>query len=220
MAVLEWDKTGERYYEAGVSKAVLYRKDSTGAYPKGVAWNGLTSVTDSPDGAEETELWADNIKYGSIRSAETFGGTIEAYQSPEEFDACDGCVSVADGVTIGQQTRSSFGLSYVTQIGSDTTTTDDAYKIHIIYGATASPSEQTHDTINDSPDASTLSWEYTTTPVNVTGYKQTSSIVIDSRKADPAKLAALEEILYGSEDAEARLPLPDEIIALMGTTGA
>ena len=197
---IEWDKTGERYYEMGVNHGVLYPQDATGLYPKGVSWNGLTNVTESPEGAEATDLWADNIKYGSLRSAETFGGTIEAYTYPEEFNQCDGNVSVAEGVYIGQQTRNPFGFVYRTEIGNDTASeADDGYKLHLVYGATASPSEKTRDTINDSPEATTFSWEFDTTPVNVTGHKPTATLEVDSRKCPPAKLAALEKILFGGD---------------------
>lgn len=225
MSRIVWDKTGERYYETGCDRGVLYPQGTGGTYPKGVAWNGLTNVTESPEGAEPTDLYADNIKYGSIRSAETFGGTIEAYTYPEEFNACDGNVSVAEGVYIGQQTRVPFGLCYRTMIGNDTADeSDDGYKLHLVYGATASPSEKTRDTINDSPEATSFSWEFDTTPVNVTGHKPTATLEIDSRTADAEKLTALEDILYGKDAGstgspaavEPRLPLPDEIIALMG----
>lgn len=225
MSRIVWDKTGERYYETGCDRGVLYPQGAGGTYPEGVAWNGLTNVTESPEGAEPTDLYADNIKYGSIRSAETFGGTIEAYTYPEEFNACDGNVSVAEGVYIGQQTRVPFGLCYRTMIGNDTADeSDDGYKLHLVYGATASPSEKTRDTINDSPEATAFSWEFDTTPVNVTGHKPTATLEIDSRTADAGKLAALEDILYGKDAGpagvpaavEPRLPLPDEIITLMG----
>lgn len=212
---LVWDKTGEKLYETGVKKGVLYVQDATGAYPSGVAWNGLTAVTQSPSGAEATALYADDIKYLSLMSAEELGGTIEAYMSPEEFDVCDGTANIADGVTIGQQKRQTFGFCYVTTIGNDVSGNDFGYKIHIVYGALASPSEKAYATINDSPEAITLSWEFTTTPVNVAGHKPTALIEIDSTKADPTKLAALEAILYGTEEADARLPLPDEIATLM-----
>lgn len=214
MAKLVWDKSGERFYENGVSKGVLYPKVET-AYPKGVAWNGLTTINESPEGAEPTDLYADNIKYASMRSAETFGGTIEAYMYPDEWNACDGNVEAETGVYIGQQERQSFGLSYVTNIGSDSDS-DAGYKIHLVYGATASPSEVSRETINDSPDAATMSWEFDTTPESVTGHKPTSHLVIDSRKADPTKLAELEKKLYGDDSAgEPQLPLPDEVIAMM-----
>lgn len=195
---IEWDKTGERYYETGLDHGVLYPQDSTGLYPKGVPWNGLTNVTESPEGAEATDLYADNIKYGSLRSAETFGGTIEAYMYPEEFNQCDGNVSVAEGVYIGQQSRTSFGFVYRTQVGNDTSS-EDGYKLHLVYGATASPSEKTRDTINDSPEATTFSWEFDTTPANVTGHKPTATLEIDSRKCLLEKLTALEKILFGGD---------------------
>lgn len=215
MAKLVWDNIGERFFEAGVSNGVLYPQVS-GAYPKGVAWNGLTAVTESPAGAELTDLWADNIKYASIRSAETFGATIEAYTYPDEFAECDGSASLVDGVSIGQQRRNTFGFSYKTKIGSDADGLDgEGYKLHLIYGASASPSEKAYSTINDSPDAITFSWEVTTVPVPVTGFKPTASITIDSTKVNAAKLEDLETILYGAVGVEPRLPLPDEIASLM-----
>lgn len=213
MSKLVWDATGTRRYENGVSKGVLYPQ-SNGTYPKGVAWNGLTGITDSPEGAEANDIWADNIKYASLRSAETSKGTIEAFTAPDEFDACDGSAELATGVTIGQQDRQPFGLCYRTEIGTDSNPSA-GYKLHIVYGATASPSEQTHETINDSPDAMQLSWEYDTVPVVVEGHKPTATLTIDSTKADPAKLKALEDILYGSTETEARLPLPAEIATLL-----
>jgi|SRR5690606_14031341 len=216
MAKLVWDKTGERFYETGVKKGVLYPQGPGGTYPKGVAWNGLISVTESPSGAEVTPIYADNIKYVNLISAEEFGATIEAYTYPDEFAQCDGSAEIAKGVMIGQQSRKPFGLSYVTTLGNDVDGDDYGYKIHIIYGALASPSEKGYSTINDSPEAITFSWEITTTPVEVTGYKPTACVTIDSTKVDPAKLAALEEILYGSDEgSDPRLPLPDEIIALL-----
>ena len=216
MPKLTWDTTGTRWYETGVQKGVLYTKGSTGNKWTGVAWNGLTAVTESPSGAELTDLYADDIKYASLRSAETFGGTIEAYTYPDEFAACDGSASPEQGVYLGQQTRKAFCFSYVTKIGNDTMDeSDDGYKIHIIYNATASPSEKAYSTVNDSPDAITFSWEINTTPINVTGYKPVSTIIIDSRTVDPAKLTALEEKLYGGETAAAELPEPDEILAMM-----
>ena len=217
MAKLVWDKTGDRLYETGVKNGVLYIPTS-GVYSKGVAWNGLTAVTESPSGAEATALYADDTKYLSLMSAEEFGATIEAYTYPDEFAACDGSAELADGVMIGQQKRSIFGLCYKTTIGNDTEGNDHGYKLHIIYGAQAKPSERAYATINDSPEAITFSWEITTTPVNVTGAKPTASLVIDSTKADPSKLAALEDILYGKDGEpgnEPRLPLPDEIKTLM-----
>ena len=217
MSRLVWDKTGERLYETGVKNGVLYIPAS-GVYSKGVAWNGLTAVTESPSGAEATALYADDIKYLSLMSTEEFGATIEAYTYPDEFAECDGSADIADGVTIGQQTRKTFGLCYKTTIGNDVDGNGYGYKLHIIYGALASPSEKAYATINDSPEAITFSWEITTTPVNVTGAKPTASLVIDSTKADPTKLAALEDILYGKDGdggVEPRLPLPDEIKTLM-----
>lgn len=221
MAKLVWDKTGDRLYETGVKNGVLYIP-TAGVYSKGVAWNGLTAVTESPSGAEATALYADDTKYLSLMSAEEFGATIEAYTYPDEFAACDGSAELADGVMIGQQKRSTFGLCYKTTIGNDTDGNDHGYKLHIIYGAQAKPSERAYATINDSPEAITFSWEITTTPVNVTGAKPTASLVIDSTKADPSKLAALEDILYGKDGEpanEPRLPLPDEIKTLMTAAG-
>ena len=221
MAKLVWDKTGDRLYETGVKNGVLYIP-TAGVYSKGVAWNGLTAVTESPSGAEATALYADDTKYLSLMSAEEFGATIEAYTYPDEFAACDGSAELADGVMIGQQKRSTFGLCYKTTIGNDTDGNDHGYKLHIIYGAQAAPSEKAYATINDSPEAITFSWEITTTPVNVTGAKPTASLVIDSTKADPSKLAALEDILYGKDGdsaTEPRLPLPDEIKTLMTAAG-
>ena len=221
MAKLVWDKTGDRLYETGVKNGVLYIPTS-GVYSKGVAWNGLTAVTESPSGAEATALYADDTKYLSLMSTEEFGATIEAYTYPDEFAACDGSAELADGVMIGQQKRSTFGLCYKTTIGNDTEGNDHGYKLHIIYGAQAKPSERAYATINDSPEAITFSWEITTTPVNVTGAKPTASLVIDSTKADPSKLAALEDILYGKDGEpanEPRLPLPDEIKSLMTAAG-
>ena len=225
MSKIVWDSTGERLYETGVKNGVLYPQ-SNGTYPKGVAWNGLTAVTESPSGAEATALYADDMKYLNLYSAEEFGATVEAYTYPEEFGECDGSATIAKGVQIGQQTRKAFGMCYRTVVGNDTDGEAHGYKLHIIYGAMASPSEKAYATINDSPEAITFSWELTTTPVNVTGKKPTASIVIDSTKADPTKLAALEVILYGKDPTtsggndgkEPRLPLPDEIAELMAVT--
>lgn len=217
MAKLVWDQTGERLYETGVRNGVLYVQDDKGAYPAGVAWNGLTAVTESPSGAEATALYADDIKYLNLFSAEEFGATVEAYTYPDEFALCDGSAQLAEGVMIGQQPRKTFGLCYRTTLGNDVAGNDFGYKLHIIYGATASPSEKAYATINDSPEAITFSWELTTTPVTVSGFKPTATVVIDSTKVDKDKLAALEDILYGGADTEARLPLPDEIVTLMGT---
>ncbi len=216
---LKWDQVGERKYETGVSKGVLYPQVN-GAYPKGVAWNGLTAVTESPSGAEATPLYADNIKYLNLMSAEEFGATVEAYTYPDEFAACNGEASLAEGVTVGQQKRSSFGMSYQTKVGDDTDP-DKGYKIHLIYGAQAAPSEKAYATVNDSPEAITFSWELTTTPVEVPGMKPTASLVIDSTKVDAAKLKEIEKLLYGTADAEAKLPTPAEIVNIIkGTTPA
>ena len=218
MSKLVWDQTGERLYETGVRNGVLYIP-TAGVYSKGVAWNGLTAVTESPSGAEATPLYADDIKYLNLMSTEEFGATIEAYTYPDEFAECDGSAALVDGVYIGQQARKTFGLCYRTTVGNDTEGNDYGYKLHIIYGCLAAPSEKGYATINDSPEAITFSWEVTTTPVNVTGAKPTASITIDSTKADATKLAALEAILYGGDDEEARLPLPDEIKTLMTAAG-
>lgn len=218
---IEWDAAGKRYYENGTDRGVLYVMNESGAYGVGVPWNGLTAVTESPDGAEPTDLYADNQKYATLRSAETFGCTIEAYTYPDEFMECDGSAQIAKGVYAGQQERQGFGFSYRTNIGNDTATkSDDGYKIHLVYGCTASPSERSYETVNDSPDAITLSWEVTTTPINVAGYKPTATLIIDSRVADPTKLATLEAKLYGSETADPELPLPAEVITLMGAVDA
>ena len=216
---LVWDQTGEKFYETGVKNGVLYVQHTDGTYPKGVAWNGLTAVTESPSGAEKTALYADDTKYLNMMSAEEFGATIEAYTYPDEFAQCDGSAEIADGVMIGQQARKTFGMAYKTTLGNDVSNNDYGYKLHIIYGALASPSEKGYSTINDSPEAITFSWEVTTTPVNVTGKKPTASLVIDSTKANPEKLTALEKILFGSTEAAARLPLPDEIATLMKNLG-
>ena len=219
MAKLTWDDTGKRLYETGVKQGVLYLLDEHGTYKNAVAWNGLTAVTESPSGAEATALYADDIKYLSLMSAEEFGATIEAYTYPEEFAQCDGSASLATGVYIGQQARKTFGMCYKTTLGNDVEGNDYGYKLHIIYGAKASPSEKAYATINDSPEAITFSWEITTTPVNVAGFKPTASIVIDSTKADPTCLAALEAKLYGGDSTEAELPLPDEVKTLMTPAG-
>ena len=217
MSKIVWDAVGEHIFETGVRNGVLYLKDAQGAYNTGVAWNGLTSVSESPEGAEPTDLYADDIKYLSLMSAENFKATIEAYTYPDEFEECDGSATIANGVVIGQQSRKPFGLCYRTSIGNDTDGNEHGYKLHIVYGCQASPSEKQYSTINDSPDAVTFSWEVSTTPVNVTGKKPTATLIIDSTKADKAKLTALETILYGAEATEPRLPLPDEIATLMTT---
>ena len=218
MSKIVWDQTGERLYETGVNHGVLYIPTS-GVYSKGVAWNGLTAVTESPSGAEATALYADDIKYLNLMSTEEFACTIEAYTYPDEFAECDGSASLVAGVNIGQQPRKTFGLCYRTTIGNDTESNAHGYKLHMVYGCLAAPSEKAYATINDSPEAITFSWEVSTTPVNVTGHKPTALLTIDSTKADPTKLAALEKILYGDTDTEPRLPLPDEIASLMTVGG-
>ena len=219
MSKIVWDQTGERLYETGVKRGVLYVQDTGGTYPKGVAWNGLTAVTESPSGAEATPLYADDIKYLNLISTEELGGTIEAYTYPDEFAECDGSASIATGVYIGQQSRKTFGMCYTTTVGNDVDSNAHGYKLHLIYGALASPSEKAYSTINDSPEAITFSWEFSTTPVNVTGFKPTANIVIDSTKANPEKLAALEKILYGDTEVEPRLPLPNEVAQVMSAGG-
>lgn len=209
MGKLKWDQTGERVYETGVSKGVLYPQKN-GAYQKGVVWNGLTAVNESPSGAEATPLYADDIKYLNLMSAEEFGATVEAYTYPDEFGECNGEASLAKGVAVGQQTRSPFGMSYQTRVGNDTDA-DAGYKIHLIYGALAAPSEKAYSTINDSPEAITFSWELSTTPIEVPGMKPTASLTIDSTKVDKDKLAELEKVLYGDEENEAKLPTPEEV---------
>lgn len=215
MSKITWDNTGDKKYETGVDHAVLYPLDKEGKYTPGVAWNGVTSIAETPEGAEPESQYADNVKYLTIVSAEELNGTIEAYTYPKEWGVCDGSAEIAPGVTIGQQARKTFGLSYRTKIGNDVDGQNHGYKLHFLYGAMASPSERTYETINDSPDAITFSWEYSTTPVPVSGHNMTSLVTIDSTQVDAEKLAALEAILYGSEDADARLPLPDEIAALL-----
>ena len=215
MSKIVWDAIGEHTFETGVRNGVLYLQGAEGTYNKGVAWNGLTSVSESPEGAEATDLYADDIKYLTLMSAENFKATIEAYTYPVEFEECDGSATIAKGVVIGQQPRKPFGLCYRTSIGNDTDGNEHGYKLHIVYGCQASPSEKQYSTINDSPEAITFSWEVNTTPVNVNGKKPTATLIIDSTKADNGKLTALEAILYGSEQVEPRLPMPDEIAALM-----
>ena len=219
MSRITWDTVGERYYETGVKMGVLYPIQTGGLYNKGVAWNGLTAVTENPSGAEATALYADDIKYLNLMSNEEFGATIEAYTYPEEFAECDGSAALAEGVMIGQQKRKIFGLCYRTAIGNDVDGSDYGYKLHLVYGCLASPSEKAYATINDSPEAITFSWEVSTTPVSVTGFKPTSQITIDSTKVDKLKLTSLEDILYGKDGdegaaTEPRLPLPDEVAAL------
>lgn len=220
MTRLAWDTTGNKLYEAGVKQGVLYPLSDLGTYPTGVAWNGLTKVTESPSGAEASPIYADDIKYVSLMSTEEFGATVEAYTYPDEFAVCDGSAELSKGVVVGQQKRKAFGLCYRTTLGNDVVGNEYGYKLHIIYGAIAAPSKKEYGTINDKPDAITFSWDVTTTPVVVTGMKPTATIVIDSTKADTTKLAALEDILYGGADGAttARLPLPDEIKTLMTVT--
>lgn len=215
MSKLQWDKVGEHFYETGVDHGVLYPMNANGqTYDKGVAWNGLTAVTESPEGAEVSAIYADNIKYLNLMSAEDFKATIEAYTYPEEFEQCDGSASLAEGIKIGQQARKAFGFCYRTRIGNDLNP-ELGYKIHIIYGATAAPSERAYETVNDSPEAITFSWEVSTIPVEVTGFKPTAHVEIDSTKVDASKLALIEEKLYGSETEEPTLLMPDEIVALI-----
>lgn len=226
MSRIVWDQTGERYYETGVKYGVLYPVDDKGTYSKGVAWNGLTAVTESPSGAEATPLYADDIKYLNLMSAEDFGATIEAYTYPDEFAECDGSAEIAPGIMAGQQNRKMFGMCYRTAFGNDVDGTDYGYKLHLVYNALASPSDKGYSTINDSPEAITFSWEVTTTPVTIPGFKPSASLTINSTQIDPDKLKELEDILYGKDPTEAdgddgveaRLPLPEEIMALVGPT--
>lgn len=231
MSRIEWDLTGERFFEGGVEKGVVYpaKTDENGqvTYPKGAAWNGLTAVNENPSGGEPTKLWADNIKYAEIMSAEEFGATVEAYMYPDEFAACDGSSSIVKGVSVGQQKRKMFGLSYVTKVGNDVDEFDYGYKIHLVFGAKVSPSEKNRSTINESPEAQTMSWTLSTTPVKVPGvdvdgnpFKPTAHITILSRDLDAEKLKKLEEILYGSETEDARLPLPEELVSILTDTAA
>ena len=215
MAKLVWDESGKRVYETGVRNGVLYVQGENGEYQKGVAWNGLTAVTESPSGAEPTALYADDIKYLELFSAEEFGATIEAYTYPEEFEACDGSASLGTGVTIGQQDRKAFGICYRTVVGNDVKGNEHGYKLHLVYGAKAKPSEKAYATVNDSPEAVTFSWEVTTTPVNVAGFKPTATVTIDSTKIQPDKLKAIEDKLYGTQDQEPTLLLPDEIAQIV-----
>lgn len=228
MPKLKWDQIGEKFYETGTDRGVLYPQKN-GQYPVGEAWNGLTGVTESPSGAEDNALYADNIKYLNLKSAEDFGGTIECYYYPDGWKQCNGEASPVTGVTIGQQRRNTFGFSYRSKIGNDTTGEDYGYKLHLWYGCSASPSERAYQTVNESPDAITFSYEVTTTPIPVSGkddegkeYKPVACIIIDSATVDAEKLAAFEEILYGTDGtdgSEARLPLPDEVISFFKTEG-
>lgn len=218
-APLVWDETGKKLFETGVSNVALYPQDTTGVYGAGVAWNGVTNISESPSGAEATTLWANNGKYLNLYSVEEYASSIEAYTYPDEFAECDGSAEIVKGVSIGQQTRKSFGLAYKTLIGSDTDGNDHGYKLHLVYGCKAAPSERSHATVNDSPEALSFSWEISTTPVSVKDHKPTASVEIDSTKVDASKLAAFEKILFGSDAANARLPLPDEVAELFTNAG-
>lgn len=213
-----WDATSDRVYETGLDRGVLFPANSSGGYAEGVAWNGLTSVNESPSGAEPTPLYADNIKYLELMSVEEFGATIEAYTYPDEFEECDGSKSLSEGVTIGQQARKRFGLAYRTKIGNDVDGESYGYKIHLVYGALAAPSDKDYTTINDTPEAITFSWTISTTPVEIEGHKPSATLEIDSTKIDAVKLKAVEDILYGTEDTGPRLPLPSEVLTIV--TGA
>lgn len=215
MPKLTWDNVGERLYETGVRQGVLYPQSANGLYPTGVAWNGLTAVTENPSGAEATPLYANDRKYLNLRSIEEFGATVEAYTYPDEFAECDGTASLVEGLTIGQQTRKAFGLAYRTALGNDVEFENYGYKLHLVYGAQAAPSSKGYATINDSPEAITLSWELTTTPVAVTGHKDTATLTIDSTKFTADQMKAIEDVLYGSDTEEARLPLPDEVATIL-----
>lgn len=219
MARLVWDQTGEKLYETGVKNVVLYKWNQTKrAYDTGVKWNGVTTITESPSGADENKFYADDSVYLGLRGTEEFGCTIEAYMYPDEWAECDGSASPVEGIKIGQQTRVAFGLCYRTTVGNDTDGNNYGYKLHLIYNSTASPSDNSYQTINDSPEPNSMSWEASSTPINVTGYKPTSILTIDSTKVAADKLSELEDILYGTETTEARLPLPDEVITLFKTT--
>jgi len=220
MAEIKWDGVGDRIFETGVDHGVLYVRDDTGKYPQGVAWNGLTTVTESPSGAEVTPQYADNMKYLNLQSAEEFGATIEAFMYPDEFAACDGTAEIAPGVFVGQQNRATFGFSYRTKVGNDTKGQDYGYKLHLIYGALAAPTEKSYTTINESPEAMTFSWEVSTTAVEVPGYKPAAQVVIDSTVVPPEYLAAVEDILYGTSTGTPKLPTPAELIALEEAAGA
>lgn len=213
--VITWDEIENRLYELGVSKGVIYRPDASGVYNEAEAWNGLINVTENPSGADTTKLWADNIEYAALRAAESYGGSIEAYTYPDLFAECDGQKEITKGVWIGQQNREVFGLCYRSEIGSAAKGQDAGYKLHLVYGLTASPSEKSHDSINESPDAATMSWDVEATPVSVTGFKPTASLTISSLDFDETKMRALEKVLYGSDSAAAKLPLPDEVKTLM-----
>ena len=220
MSIIQWDKTGEKFWETGLDKGVLYKTTTDGKYGAGVPWNGLISVTEGVSGGESNPFYADNIKYANVTANEEFNPSIEAYMYPEEFEECDGSKEIAPGITIGQQKRVAFGMCYRTLIGNDVDDSDHGYKIHLVYGAKASPAEKTRSTVNESPELATMSWECTTTPVAVTGAKPTAHLTIDSTRTSAENLATLEALLYGSEDKEASLPTPDEVIALVGEAAA
>ena len=215
MARLIWDEVGQRFFETGVKNGVLYVQNNDGSYANGVVWNGLTAITESPSGAEETPLYADDVKYLTLRSAEEFGATIEAFTYPEEFEQCDGSAQIATGITVGQQARRAFGLCYRTAVGNDIQGQEFSYKLHIIYGCTVAPSEKSYSTINDNPEAITFSWELSTVPVPVDGFKPTASLVIDANKVEAGKLQLLENALFGDAENDAKLLLPNEIMELM-----
>lgn len=217
---LVWDAIGERLYETGVKKVAMYPQDAAGAYPKGAAWNGVSAVTESPSGAESTKLYADDGKYLDLTSAEEYGCTIEAYTYPDEFKPCNGETELTEGVTVGQQERQRFGLCYRTILGNDTEGSKHGYILHLVYGCKAAPSEKAHNTVNDSPETTTMSWEITTTPVDITGHEPSATLTLDSTKVPQAKMAAIEKVLYGSTDTEARLPLPNEVIEIMNAAEA
>lgn len=218
MSKITWDNTGEKKYESGVDHCVLYTLNESSEYKPGVAWNGITAVNETPEGGEPNAQYADNIKYLTLMSAEELNGSISAYTYPKEWGICDGSAELMPGVMIGQQTRKSFGLSYRTKIGNDVDGMDHGYKLHLLYGATASPSERSYETINDSPDAIEFSWDFETIPVNVTGYSPTSLLTIDSTEVEPDKMKALEDILYGTEEDDARMPLPDEVLTILSAS--
>ena len=220
MSKLKWDQIGERFYETGVDKVVLFPMESTGQYGQGVAWNGISAVNESPSGAEATPLYANNGKYLNLISNEDFAATIEAFMYPDEFEECDGSKEIAPGVVIGQQKRKAFGLAYRTLLGNDVDGNDHGYKLHLVYGCLAAPSEHNHSTVNDSPEAGTMSWSVSTTPVEVADAKPTATVTIDSTKADKAKLKKLEDMIYGTDQAESTLPLPAEVISLMKDAAA
>lgn len=219
MSKITWDGIGERVWEAGVDRGVLYRHDDSKKYTKGYAWNGLINVTEKPEGAEVTKLWADNINYANLMSAEVFKGSVEAYTYPEEFNECEGHADIVPGARIGQQSRAVFGLCYRSMVGDDTSPEPSDYKLHLIWNAVVSPTEKAHNTINENPEAETFSWEFDTTPVSIAGHKASASMEMDSRTLSKEKMAEIEKVLYGDDETEPRLPMPDEMIQLL-TAGA